>query len=166
MVEISCQFNGQRRVEWFKDGFAIDVDYSLRNISITIDDADRRGFYRSYLKIRQVTANERGEYQCRVSHWGQVVRQFIFLDVVTKPILNLAPANPTLQLTDQTAAAGSTVTFICRDENDLARRTITTYSWLRNGVAITSNPCETIDTLLPVGSMLKVTNLQASLSHL
>ena len=87
--------------------------------------------------------------------------------VVTPPILDVMPANVTVE-------AGASLTLTCRDENDLARRTVNgTYHWYRDGRLLTSasasasasarrfSSCrEMVEDLFPVGSLLKIANVQ------
>ena len=50
----------------------------------------------------------------------------------------------------------------CRDENHLARRTVTKYVWLKNGQPIQSSCEEIIEDLTPIGSLLKIVSIQVS----
>ena len=161
---VACKSNGsdQLEIRWYKDGYLVEVQHSLRNITIELHPPDLRGFYTSYLEIKKATASDRGEYECRASDWGQMVRSSVFLEVVTPPILNLMPANHSVET--ELITANSTLILTCRDENDLARRTLNgTYTWYKNGQSVNRSSCDEVyEDLFPVGSLLKISNVQAS----
>lgn len=158
----------------------------LRNMSVFVHQAqDLRGFFTLYLEVKQASIADRGEYECRANDWDQSVRKSVFLDVITPPILDVMPINPTFfsvmscldcDMSDRKSIndvqlffssshdvkQGTAVNLTCRDENHLARRTTTKYIWLKNGQPIEPSCDEIIEDLMPVGSLLKVTSIQAS----
>ena len=56
-----------------------------------------RGYSTHYLRIKEATVSDRGEYECTAHDFGQNVSRSIFLDIVPPPILNVMPLNPTVQ---------------------------------------------------------------------
>lgn len=95
---VACKTNGsdKLKVQWFKDGSPVVSTNALRPIAVTLQPADLRGFSTVYLEIKKATVSDRGEYECRAKDWGQTVRKTVFLDVVTPPVLDLMPLNPTV----------------------------------------------------------------------
>ncbi len=96
----ACKANGskQLRLHWFKDGFPLDPSGALlRNVSVYVHHTqDLRGFYTLNLEVKAASVSDRGEYECRASDWGQTARMSVFLDVITPPVLDLMPANPSV----------------------------------------------------------------------
>lgn len=97
---VACNVNGSKLVKlrWFKDGHPVDPSGALlRRVSVFVHwDQDLRGFHTLYLEIKQASVADRGKYECVASDWGQSVNKSVFLDVVTPPILDLLPANPSV----------------------------------------------------------------------
>lgn len=94
---MACNANGTKKLklEWYKDGHPVKAAFSLlRNMSIYVLQAQElRGFYTLYLEVKKASVADRGEYECRVTDLGQSVRQSIFVDVITPPVLDLIPIN-------------------------------------------------------------------------
>ena len=67
------------------------------NEKVLVQHADMRGFSTHYLRIKEATVSDRGEYECRAGDFGQNISRSVFLDVVPPPILNVMPLNPTVQ---------------------------------------------------------------------
>ena len=162
---MACKSEGsdQLDVRWFKDGYLVKPEYSLRAMYIRRLPPDLLGHYTSYLEIKKATASDRGEYECRVSDWNQEVSASVFLEVITPPIVDLLPANPSVNAA--TVTVNNSFVLTCRDEHDLARRTESgLYTWLKNGKPLDRLSCnesnETYEDLFPVGSLLKVTSIQ------
>ncbi|KAI9565389.1 hypothetical protein GHT06_009181 [Daphnia sinensis] len=161
---VACNANGSGKKDlkmgWYKDGHPIDDSYALlRNVSIFVhQQQDLRGFFTLYLEVKQASVFDRGEFECRAKDWGQTARKSVFLNVITPPILDLMPINPVV-------LPGTTVNLTCRDENHLARRTITKYVWLKNGQPIESSCEEIIEDLTPVGSLLRINSIQQSTNY-
>lgn len=97
---VACNANGTEKVKlrWFKDGAPVDPSYALlRNVSLFVhQERNLRGFYTLYLEVKQAVLADRGHYECQASDWGQTLRQGVFLDVITPPILDLMPNNPSV----------------------------------------------------------------------
>ena len=95
---VACKTNGsdKLKVQWFKDGSPVVLTNALRPIAVTMQPADLRGFSTVYFEVKKATISDRGEYECRAQDWGQTVRKTVFLDVVTPPVLDLMPLNPTV----------------------------------------------------------------------
>lgn len=159
---VACKANGSKRVRlsWFKDGHPVDPSSAiLRNVSVYVHHGqDLRGFHTLNLEVKQAVLADRGEYECRASDWEQSRSASVFLDVVTPPVLDLMPANPSV-------LNGSAVYLTCRDENHLARRTATKYVWFKDGQQVDSSSGELVEDLTPVGTLLKIRSVQQSANY-
>ncbi|XP_015925435.1 uncharacterized protein [Parasteatoda tepidariorum] len=158
-MNLACVTQGSSamQVRWFKDGAAINVQTSYRNMWTTLVPKNSKDQYTVILGFEKATIHDSGEFTCQVTDWGTIQNKSIMVSVVSVPEPQVVPLTSTV-------AQGERIVITCLSEEDVFGNF--GYNWLKNGRIL--NPSvepEMVEDLYPAGSRIIIHPARASATY-
>ncbi|RZF33125.1 hypothetical protein LSTR_LSTR012860 [Laodelphax striatellus] len=162
---ITCIAYGSQQItfRWLKNDILINVTKATREMSIIDSPNHLLDHFTSILTVKSADALDSGLYTCQAIDWGAQHCKSVKLDVIAAPSVKVAPLTASIQ-------KGQALNIICTWSlmND-GTKSIYGYSWLKERKDTSEahlfkmrEESEVWEDLQPVGSILRVYNIQKS----